>query len=263
MVHAEPMPIRDFLDRILEREGREPHKLLQILVRVQDAFHWVPPEAVKHLAEQLRVPTVRIEGLVSFYSFLSDRYQGAFVIHFSDNITDRMQGNQAMAVRLCERLGVKLGKLREDGRVSVHFTSCTGMCDQGPAALVNHLPVTRLDTARIDRIADLVNAGVPLADWPSELFRVESLLRRSDVIFRRPPEPGAGLRASLERGGEILSEWAEDMAPSDARRHHLERGGAETLKEIYRSELRGRGGAGFKAGIKWESVRTPRPATAM
>ena len=255
MAHIASAGIREILDPILDREGREPHRLLQILVALQHANHCIPPEAVKHLAEQLRLPRVRIEGLVTFYSFLSSDYQGEYVLHFSDNITDRMLGNQELASRLCGRLGVKLGETRADGRVSVHFTSCTGMCDQGPAALVNYLPVTRLDPARIDRIADLVDAGVPLADWPPELFAVESRIRRSDVIFRRPLEPGAGLRASIERGGEILTEWAEDLAPSDARRHHLERGGAETLKEIYRSELRGRGGAGFKAGIKWESVR--------
>jgi [NiFe] hydrogenase diaphorase moiety large subunit len=129
------------------------------------------------------------------------------------------------------------------------------MSDQGPAALVNYRPVTRLDARRIELVADLINARVPLEEWPAEFFRVDSNIRRSDVLFRTPLEPGAGLRASLDRGGKNLEAWEEDLAPTDARKHQLERGGAETLKEIYRAELRGRGGAGFKAGIKWQSVR--------
>ena len=255
MSHVRVGRQEDILQTILRQHGGGPGDLLQILIDVQHAFHYVPGEVLSLLAERLGVPLVRVKGVASFYSFLSEVPQGDFVIHFSDNITDQMQGNRSLAALLCERLGVRLGETRKDGRVSVHMTSCTGMCDQGPAALVNYLPVTRLDADRIERIADLVNAPVPLTDWPAEFFTVDTQIRRSDVVFRTPMEPGEGLRASLERGGDILPAWAEDMAPSDAVRLHLERGGAETLKELYRSELRGRGGAGFKAAIKWESVR--------
>ena len=255
MLNGHPASQEETLQAILEMHGGGPGDLLQILIDVQHAFHFVPPNVLSLLSERLQVPLVRVKGVVSFYSFLSVVPQGDVVIHFSDNITDQMLGNRELASLLCDRLGVRLGETRKDGRVSVHMTSCTGMCDQGPAALVNYLPVTRLDAPRIERLADLVNAGIPLEDWPKEFFTVETQMRRSDVVFRTPLEAGAGLRASLERGGEILPAWAEDMAPSDAQRHHLGRGGAETLKELYRSELRGRGGAGFKTAIKWESVR--------
>ncbi|HJV89280.1 MAG TPA: NAD(P)H-dependent oxidoreductase subunit E [Holophagaceae bacterium] len=225
-------PIEERVVPILERYGKDPFNLLQILIAVQEAFHFVPQEAMDLISRALfGTRRIRVPAVVSFYSFLSATYQGEYVLHFSDNITDQMLGNRDLVDQLCRKLGVKPGETRKDGRVSVHLTSCTGMCDQGPAALVNYVPVTRLDAARVDRIADLVNAQVPLADWPQEYFHVESQIRRSSNVFRNPPEPGAALRASLERGG------------------------AETLKEIYRSDLRGRGGAGFKAAIKWETVR--------
>lgn len=247
--------LQETLGGILGAFPRSPYVLLQILIRVQHRLHHVPDEAQVRIAHELGVPLARVKGLVSFYSFLSREDQGEVVIHLSDNITDQMAGSRELAAYLCGKLGVKIGETRADGRVSVHFTSCTGMCDQGPAGLINYLAVARLDRSRMDRIADLVNTGVAFADWPKDLFQVETKIRRSDVVFRRPLEPGAGLRASLDRGGELLPAWSEDFAPNDALRLHLERGGAETLKEIYRSELRGRGGAGFKTGIKWESVR--------
>jgi [NiFe] hydrogenase diaphorase moiety large subunit len=251
-------PVRDFLDPLLARAGRSPHALLQLLIAVQHHYHCIPGEAMEVLAAELGVAPLRVKGVVSFYSFLSDAYQGEVVIHVSDNITDRMQGSRELAAHLCDLLDVSLGQVREDGRVSVHYTSDIGLGDQGPAALVNFLPVTRLTRERVEAIARLVNARVPLPEWPKAFFRVESIIRRSDVIFRHPVPPGAGLRASLERGGEILPAWEEDLSPSDARRHHLDKGGAETLKELYKSELRGRGGAGFKTAIKWESVRSAK-----
>ena len=244
-----------FVSQTLERYGANPQALLQILVGVQHAYHHIPDAAVSALAEGLDLAPVRVQGLVSFHSFLSAKFQGDFVIHLSDCITDQMQGGRDLSARLCERLGVRPGETRKDGLVSVHRTSCTGMCDQGPSALVNYMPVTRLDADRIDRIAGLVSGRVPLESWPREFFEVDSNIRRSDVIFRKTLPPGAGLRASLDRGGKSLQAWEEDLAPTDARKYQLDRGGAETLKEIYRSEIRGRGGAGFKAGIKWQSVR--------
>lgn len=243
-----------YLDEALRRHGTDPRALLQILVDVQHTFHEVSAEAVRVLSGRLHVPAVRVEGLVSFYSFLSATPQGDYVIHLSDGITDRMLGSERLAAFLCERLGVAPGQTRADGRVSVHLTSCTGLCDQGPAALVNYRPVTRLDQSRVEAIVGLVDAGVPLADWPSAWFRVDSQIRRSDVVFRKPV-PEAGLRASLARGGEGLAAWEEGLPPADARKHHLDRGAAETLKELYRSGLRGRGVAGFQAAVKWQTVR--------
>lgn len=261
MSHAAATHPQEVVQQILQTYGRDPGELLQILVEVQHAFHCVPEEAVSLIADHLQVTRAHVRGLVGFYSFLHDTYQGDYVICLSDNITDRMQGNQALAGYLCSRLGVKLGKVRADGRVSVNFTSCTGMCDQGPAALVNGLPITRLSRERIDRIVELIAARAEVSTWPAEFFLVEDNFRRSDVLFRRSFEPGAAIKAAMQRGGdEALKDIQLEEAVDPASGTSWKRGADETLKELYRSDLRGRGGAGFKAAIKWETCRdTPGP----
>jgi [NiFe] hydrogenase diaphorase moiety large subunit len=247
---------QEAVHEILQAHGRDPGELLQILVKVQHAFHCVSEDAVSLIAEHLRVTRAHVRGVVGFYSFLSDAYLGDYVIYLSDNITDQMLGNRDIGKYLCSRLGVKLGKLRSDGRVSVHYTSCTGLCDQGPAALVNGLPVTRLTRERVDRMVELMTARTPVADWPEEFFQVEDHFRRSDVLFRRTFEPGEALRAAMTRGGdETLKEIRYEEAVDPASGIAWKRGAEETLKELYRSDLRGRGGAGFKAAIKWETCR--------
>ncbi len=242
--------------QILQRYDRDPGELLQLLVEIQHTFHYVPEEAVSLLADHLRVTRAHVRGLVGFYSFLSDTFLGDYVIYISDNITDRMLGNQDMAKYLCSRLGVKLGKVRSDGRVSVQYTSCTGMCDQGPAALVNGMPVTRLSRERVDRMVEFITARTPVTAWPEEFFQVEDNFRRSDVLFRRAFDPGTALKAAMLRGGdETLKEIQFEEAVDPASGIAWKRGADETLKEMYRSDLRGRGGAGFKAAIKWETCR--------
>jgi [NiFe] hydrogenase diaphorase moiety large subunit len=118
---------RAYLDPILSRYGKNAVNLMQILRETQEHFGWIAPEAVDVLADQLAVPRAKIEGVASFYSFFYLEPRGRYCILFSDNITDRMLGNEALMQRLCRNLWIEPGKLSEDGLVSVDYTSCTGM----------------------------------------------------------------------------------------------------------------------------------------
>ena len=84
--------------------------------------------------------------------------------------------------------------------MSVDTTSCTGLCDQGPAILVNGLAIARLTEARVDEICELVRGSVPLADWPADYFRVDDNIHRRDLLLGATWRPGAALEAALARG---------------------------------------------------------------
>jgi [NiFe] hydrogenase diaphorase moiety large subunit len=149
-----------------------------------------------------------------------------------------MLGSHALMQRLCQRLSVTPGELRADGRVSVATTSCTGLCDQGPALLVNHHQViTRLTPERVDQLADLMEQGVPVSDWPAEWMRVDDQIRRADIKLGPQPLPGQGIAAALARGPKGM------------------------LDDLKLAKLRGRGGAGFATGTKWQLCRDAPGAT--
>ncbi|MFA5914994.1 MAG: NAD(P)H-dependent oxidoreductase subunit E [Burkholderiales bacterium] len=209
----------------------DPHYILQMLREIQEACDWIAPEAIDGLQQALNLPRTKIEGVAGFYSLLYTRPRGRYRVLFSDNITDRMRGNLELLARMCERLWIERGKTSEDGLVSVDTTSCTGMCDQGPALLVNNYALTRLSRERVDDICELIRNKVTLADWPREYFRVEDQLRRKDLLLGSELAPGAALTAACARGAQSL------------------------LEEMKISKLRGRGGAGFSTGLKWEACR--------
>jgi [NiFe] hydrogenase diaphorase moiety large subunit len=80
-------------------------------------------------------------------------------------------------------------------------------------------------------MAHLIRRRVPVGDWPPEWFHVEDNIRRRDVLLDHDLAPGAAQAAALDHGPTGL------------------------LREIERSGLRGRGGAGFGSDIKWRSCR--------
>jgi [NiFe] hydrogenase diaphorase moiety large subunit len=217
---------------LLQRHGHDRHALVQMLRELQAEQGWLPPQALAELADGLAMSLAQVQGVAGFYRFFHTRPVGEYRILFSDNVTDRMLGSEALMADLCRRLGVAPGRVGEDGLVSVDRCSCTGLGDQGPALLVNHHQVvTRLDAARVAQLATLVRGRVPVAQWPAEWFEVQDHVRRADVLLAEPPAPGAALGAALARGA------------------------AEMLLEMKRSNLRGRGGAGFGTALKWSLCR--------
>ncbi|MBK1703481.1 NADP oxidoreductase [Halochromatium glycolicum] len=217
--------------RSLARYGRRPEHLLQHLIALQQSFSFVPAAGIDALTAALDVTRAQCDAAIDFYAFLHRSPRGQYEILLSDNITDRMLGNQRLMQLLCDRLGVDLGVPRADGRVSVDFTSCTGMGDQAPALLVNGFAVTRLDEDRIRQIAALVETRVPLQHWPQAFFAVSNNVHRPGLLLRDLECRDAGLAALFARGPDAV------------------------LSELERSGLRGRGGAGFTTALKWRFCR--------
>ena len=223
------------IDRVLDGSlaalGTGPETVLQHLIALQQAFSHVPEPAIERLVADLGVTRAQMLAAVDFYAFLHRTPRGRFDIRFSDNITDRMLGNEALLAQLCAALRVRPGEPRADGQVTVARTSCTGMCDQGPAALVNGYAVTRLDAERIRRIAALVEAGTPLAHWPRELFVVSNHVQQPGLLLSDLEAREAGLERLLTQGSDAV------------------------LAALTASGLRGRGGAGFTTADKWRFCR--------
>ncbi len=220
------------VDALLARHANDPHALVQVLREVQALRGWLPRETLARVGDGLGLGLAQVEGVATFYRFFHTRPVGACRVLFSDNVTDRLLGSEALMADLCRRLRIAPGELRADGRVSVDRCSCTGLCDQGPALLIDHRHVvTRLDGGRVARIAELIDAGVPVAAWPAEWFEVVDNVQRADVLLGTPVAPGAALAAAVQRGRQAM------------------------LDEIVRSNLRGRGGAGFATGTKWRLCR--------
>lgn len=225
-----PPPLPD-LDALLAPWPAGPGSLLQVLRDVQARLHHVPEWVIDALAHRWGLGHAAIRSVVSFYHFLSASPRGRYTVYLSDSPTDRMQGSEALLAHLCEQLGVQPEQTRADGLVSVHRTACTGLCDQGPAGLVNERPLVRLTPRRIDEIAHLIRTVTPLEAWPPDFFTVDNPVWRHQQTLSHPIAPGTALHRMLANG--------------------LEAGRADMIATLRDAGLRGRGGAGFATWQKW------------
>jgi [NiFe] hydrogenase diaphorase moiety large subunit len=228
--------------QICERFGNDKTRLLDILLNVQKETGCVAPGALDDIAQALALNRVEVESTATFYAFFSRAKQGRFVIRVCNDIIDQMHGMDRVAAALRTELGIEFGQTTADGRFTLVYTPCIGMSDQAPALLINDKVVAQVSTDRVEEILDILRATGDLEQITPTLgdgnnshplvrsMVVNNLRERGPVIFA-PPNPTVALRRAVS-----------EQPP-------------EIIKTIKASRLRGRGGAGFPTGMKWEFTR--------
>ena len=222
--------------------GNERTRMMDIVRDVQARHGCVSDAALEIIARAVGAHRVEVESVVSFYAFLSKRPQGQVVIRLCDDIIDRMHGYERVAQAFREELGIDFGQTTPDGKITLTRAPCIGMCDQAPAALINDVVVTKLSTDRAREIVQELRAhGDPdklvqnLGDGNNAHDLVHAMvdnnLRKPGPVIFAEPKAGAALQKALS------------MSP------------VEVIREVKAARLRGRGGAGFPAGMKWEFTR--------
>ncbi|MCP4994822.1 MAG: NADH:ubiquinone oxidoreductase [Gammaproteobacteria bacterium] len=223
---------------ICERYGNEKSRLMDILLAVQKELRGVVPEVMEVIANQIGSYRVEVEGMVTFYAFLSDTLQGEVVIRLCDDIVDRYAGMADIAKIFSQELGINRGQTSADGRFSLEYTPCIGMCDQAPAMMLNDRVITNLTPEKAKKIATDLNQGVA----------PEALDLPSGEGMNATPRINVPVQNNIRHPGEVL---LCDQTVNAGLRKALAVSSEAVLDEVEISGLAGRGGAGFSTASKW------------
>jgi [NiFe] hydrogenase diaphorase moiety large subunit len=228
--------------RVCQSHGRDRTRLMDIVGAVQRDLGHVPAPAIDLIARELSVPRVDVESVVTFYAFYSKRPKGKIVIRLCNDVVDRMRGADRIAAALREELGIDFGEVTPDGAFSLEWTPCIGMSDQAPAALVDDVVVTSLST---DRAREIVRSLREHHD-PRRLVTTLGDGANGHELVQ------AMVENKIRRRGEVIF---ADLEPGSAVRRAAAMSPAEVIRDLKTARLRGRGGAGFPIGMKWEFTR--------
>ena len=131
--------------------------LMPILHAVQEAFGFVPEEAVPVIAKELNLSRAEVHGVVTFYHDFRREPAGRTVIKVCRAEACQAMGCESLVKHAEDRLGVECGGTTADGRVTLETIYCLGLCATAPSAMVDGKIVGRLDAAKLDKI--LAEAG--------------------------------------------------------------------------------------------------------
>jgi formate dehydrogenase subunit gamma len=126
--------------------------LLPILHAVQDAYGFVPRDALPVIAEGLNLSRAEVHGVMSFYHDYRTEKAGRHVVKLCRAEACQAMGGDALADAAKARLGVDWHGTTVNGAVTLEPVFCLGLCACGPAALVDGEVVGRIDAASLDTI---------------------------------------------------------------------------------------------------------------
>lgn len=151
-----PEDLAETVERLARRGAGVRGAALPLLHAIQHELGYIDDAAVPHVAKALNLSRADVHGVVTFYPDFRRRPAGRHVVKFCRAESCQARGAAAIGEAIERRLDVAMDATRGDGQVTLEAVYCLGLCATGPNALIDDVPMSRIDAAKLDRIAALV-----------------------------------------------------------------------------------------------------------
>ncbi len=159
MVEYRGLILRDNIGKIIKKYGKDRQFLLPVLNDADEQYGHINENILVEISEQMNIPIGEIHGVMTFYSFLNHEKLGKHVVRVCRTISCDM-ANKDRIVKVFEKeLGIKFGQTTEDGKFTLLYTNCIGMCDQGPAMLIDDNVYSKLTPEKVYEIIENYREG--------------------------------------------------------------------------------------------------------
>ncbi|HTR48255.1 MAG TPA: NADH-quinone oxidoreductase subunit NuoF [Verrucomicrobiae bacterium] len=228
--------------------GRYPVKrsaLIPMMLYAQDHFGFLGDEILEEIARRLDLNKIQVEETLAYYSMLRRKPAGRHHIQVCTNISCMLRGGNELYAHVQKRLGIGNKEVTPSGTFSLEEVECMGACTGAPCMQVNYDFYENLDPGKVDKLFEQLEQGKKPQPSPVTAGSVhERLPAEVPVISKRFGIPNSRrIDVYLKNEGyQALEKALKQMTPD------------QIIDEVKKSSLRGRGGAGFPAGMKWSFV---------
>lgn len=148
MLVTEKNALTEEIEQLVARHGGGRACLLPVLQQLQIRHGYISDFAQQEIARVLEIHPVEVYSVITFYSFLSCEPKGRYIVRLCRTISCDLAGKDAVVRAIERELGIGFGETTRDRKFSLEYINCMGMCDQGPAMLVNDEVYTHLTPQR-------------------------------------------------------------------------------------------------------------------
>ena len=202
-------------------------------------------KAVETAAKAIGCSKSKIYGIATYYTMFNTKQVGKFHLQVDTCVPGFLHGADAIVEHLEKKLGIKTGQTTADGM----FTLCTvqdlGSCATGPVIQVNDRYFENMTIAKTDALIEALKSGKEPENDPSM-----TVVSKCNILLNdRSKKDCRTLAFYKGNGGYQSLAKALKMKPE------------EIVAQVKEAGVRGRGGAGFPAGMKWTFLpkNDPRP----
>lgn len=241
---------REIIAETINKFGAEREHLMLILrdLESKSGANFLDAETLAEVAAQMNIPESAVAGFTGFYSMFSMERRAKYVIRVCKSGPCHVMGSSTIFEEVERLLGIKPGESTDDGVFYLEACECLGVCSDAPAMMVNYDLHGNLNADKLKVLFDdyMSKDPTPVENSGPEIdagrcvlddVRAKRLLSLTGKIDPRD------IDGFIKSGGYVGAVKAlKEFTP------------AEIIDIIKDSGLRGRGGAGFPAGMKWSFV---------
>lgn len=130
----------NYSDIIAEYQDK-PGGIIECFHAMQDRYNYIPESALEEAAKAFKLSAAQAYGVATFYSYLSVKPRGKYIIRMCESAPCHVAGAQAVWNSLEQHLGIKNGETTPDGLFTLEFTECIGQCQETPVVSINGEPI--------------------------------------------------------------------------------------------------------------------------
>jgi NADH-quinone oxidoreductase subunit F len=240
-----PPQLEAKFNELIPRYPVKRSALIPMMLYAQDQFGYLGDEVLDEIARRLDLNKIQVEETLEYYSMLRRKPAGRYHIQVCTNISCMLRGGNELYQHVQKRLGIGNKEVSATGTFSLEEVECMGACTGAPCMQVNYDFYEDLDPDKVDAIFEQLQEGrkpKPSAVTAGSLH--DRLPAEVPVISKRFGIPNSTkIDVYLQTEGyQALERALKQMTPD------------QIIDEVKKSNLRGRGGAGFPAGMKWSFV---------
>jgi NADH-quinone oxidoreductase subunit F len=241
--------------------------ILHALYLAQEQQGYITNNACRHVAEVIGCTTAEVEDVVSYYVMFHRNPVGTYVLQVCTTLSCALAGAERVVEELQNKLGIKPGETDPTGMFTIQPMECLGACDRAPVMMVNnehwHELLKPEDTAAL--VDKMKTNGLKALNGCH--LQVE---QRSDhrgksttpVKCKANPDYEPVLtKYAFTPGGAEFDHYVKNQQGYEGLKKALAMTPEAVIEDVKKSGLRGRGGAGFPTGLKWQFVdkKSPKP----
>jgi len=131
-------PLADEIGAIAAQYPERRSATLAALRLAQERRGWLPPEALREVADALDVTPAYCEAIASFYDMFHLAPVGRHLVEVCTNISCALVGAQQVLEAFEEQLGIGPGETSEDGEYTLRTIECAGGCGRAVVVAIDH-----------------------------------------------------------------------------------------------------------------------------
>ncbi|HAE62261.1 MAG TPA: NADH-quinone oxidoreductase subunit NuoE [Eubacteriaceae bacterium] len=142
----------DELEQFIEAIPDKKDALISVLHKAQHIFGYLPREVQFFISQKLNVPSSKVYGVITFYSYFTTVPKGKYSINVCLGTACFVRGADKIVNEFEKKLGIKVGETTEDGRFSLDGLRCVGACGLAPVVMVNEKVYGRIKPEEVNKI---------------------------------------------------------------------------------------------------------------